>query len=237
MFYLNINNKKYENASNCKLYNLGAEELYALDIYIMSENKTSLDWILAPNIDGTPKIQFEIDRISDINGNTLQAGTIIDIKGGLKGESFSNPFVYIRTKDYIQPEGETVSTNDNSYSFMLPSHNTENQARIKMFGGSILSQVGTQWGRARTKAPQTETDEDTFYDERSEWYVNLGTKDDSLKFNLIIPTSTNRPDLFLYIGDIIVIIQPSQHKKLKKFYMYYDTDSELPQAEIIGVPY
>lgn len=232
MLKLNVNGTIYENGTGCKLYNLSAQELHVLDIYISTNDAAAYDWLLAPNDDGSAKISIEMDRC-ELGPGEFVAGQVFEIKEGNVGTSFSDPIIYKREERIYQ--GAVLD--DSAHIQYLPSHNSTNQEPIRMIGGSTFSSVGDQWGRVRAVAPAGTTDENEFYDELSDWYINLATREDFVQLKVVPSGTTNTSLLDLHMQNITIVVQPSQHKALKKNYMYYDIDNEAPIIENIGVIY
>jgi hypothetical protein len=156
---------------------------------------------------------------------------------------------------------EPYMLDDSAHIQKLPSHNAIPQESVRMLGGTVdSSKVREIWGKTRATAPlypdppkpaptilspeeqakwliANTFDEAAFYEDRSEWYINMATRDDFLKVDFLVNSETNIAELDLYMKDIIFIIQPSQHSRLKKNYMYYDIDDEPPRIQTTGVTY
>jgi len=101
--------------NSVKIYNTEASYLYAVDIFLETNNSSSLIWILRPNTDGSSKISFKIDNSDSF---------IYNIKKGSIGESFSNPISYNRPSNF----GKTI--------VRLPTHNMAFQDNVSMISGN-----------------------------------------------------------------------------------------------------
>jgi hypothetical protein len=116
------------------IYNLGPTLLFAMDIFIYSRVQTSINWILSPNTDGSPKIQFRVDD-----------SQTFDIMTGSEGESFSNPISYSR------------NTNIGPNIKKIPTHNKDYQTDVSFIGGGMNSSAGSNWSY---RFPITNTEND-----------------------------------------------------------------------------
>ena len=201
-----VNGTKFENTDMFKIYNLGPALLYALDIYFISVNGEAIEWLLTRNTDTSSKIALVIDN-----------DAVYDIALGQSGDKFSNPISYNRQAGV----GSTIRN--------IPTHNFSYQQETPMIGGSMNSNVGTNWSH---RFPNPSEDAD-----KSLQFLNAGENDDFVTFEINASPSTDLILLNKYLPDIIICIEHSIYKDLPVEYHHFDNESIRPNPIKLGVRY
>lgn len=224
--WLNVNGRRFDFTSEAstdpsgnsriKIYNLFPYNIYAVDIYIISNNLEAMTYISERNTDSTPKFRIVLDE--DFPH---------DIAADSPGLKFSNPITYYR---------HDITGKDTSW---LPT-NSPTQQPFQFIGGSDQSSAGKDWCSfinnpyepAKNTGPTRYSKDGNALD-----HTINNSVDDYLSLTIVKTPLTVIEDLSYYLDRVTIVVQPSQFVTIDPSPQYCIDEDSPPQIVNVNIRY